>query len=113
MDRKTKGIQGEAIAKQHYENSGYEILEANYRFERAEIDLIAIKEEQLLVFIEVKLRTRNDFGPPESFVSEAQQSRIMSAAEAYILAINWKKDIRFDIVAIGSEGNVEVFEDAF
>lgn len=113
MDRKIKGIEGEAIAKRFYENLGFEILETNYRFGRAEIDLIAIQNEQLLIFVEVKHRSRNDFGEAETFVSNAQQNRIKAAAEDYIFAINWKNDIRFDIVCIDRKGKVEVFEDAF
>ncbi|MEQ9466899.1 MAG: YraN family protein [Ekhidna sp.] len=113
MDRKTKGIQGEAIAKRHYENAGCEILETNYRYKRAEIDLIALQSEDLLIFVEVKNRSRKDFGEAESFVSDAQQSRIKEAAEDYIFGINWQKDIRFDIACVDPEGNIEVFEDAF
>ena len=113
MDRKTKGIQGEAIAKSYYEKQGCEILESNYRYNRAEIDFIALLNEELLIFIEVKNRSRKDFGDAETFVSEAQQERIKEAAEDYIFGINWKKDIRFDIVCIDSAGEIEVFEDAF
>ncbi|WP_436514431.1 YraN family protein [Ekhidna sp. To15] len=113
MDRKTKGIEGEAIAKRHYENIGCEVLEENYRFGRAEIDLIAMESERLLIFIEVKRRSRRDFGEPETFVSESQQQRIKEAAEHYIFAINWKKDVRFDIVCIDGNGKTEVFQDAF
>ncbi|MEP0985889.1 YraN family protein [Ekhidna sp.] len=113
MDRKTKGIQGEAIAKNHYENDGCEILEWNYRYKRSEIDLIVLKEDRLLIFVEVKNRTRIDFGEAETFVSEAQQERIKEAAEDYIYGINWQKDIRFDIACVDSNGEVEVFEDAF
>lgn len=113
MDRKTKGIQGEATAKNHYERQGCEILESNYRYKRAEIDLIALHNENLLIFIEVKNRSRRDFGEAETFVSEAQQERIKEAAEDYIFGINWKKDIRFDIVCVYPNENIEVFEDAF
>lgn len=113
MDKKKKGTQGEAIAKGYYESSGYEVLEKNYRYRRAEVDLIVLKEEELLVFVEVKNRSRKDFGEPESFVSDAQQNRIKEAAEEYIYGINWKKDIRFDIVCVDGSGGMEVFEDAF
>ncbi len=113
MDHKTKGIQGEAMAQRHYESIGCEVLEANYRYKRAEIDLIVLKDEKLLIFIEVKNRSRTDFGEAETFVSDAQQERIKKAAEEYIFAINWKKDIRFDIVCVDATGNMEVFADAF
>ena len=113
MDRKTKGNRGEAIAKMHYELLGYEILESNYRFKRAEVDLIVLIEDRLLVFVEVKNRSRTDFGEPESFVSEAQQVRIKEAAEEYIFGINWHKDVRFDIACVDAKGHLELFEDAF
>ncbi|MEP5611185.1 MAG: YraN family protein [Cyclobacteriaceae bacterium] len=113
MDRKTKGKRGEELAQSHYKDSGYEILEENYRYKRAEIDFIALLGEELLVFVEVKTRSNNDFGEPETFVSNEQQSRIREAAEEYIFGIEWQKDIRFDIACINPKGTVEVFQDAF
>ena len=114
MDKKAAGIKGEERAKSHYQEQGYEILESNYRYKKAEIDFIALAgDEQLLVFVEVKNRRRKDFGEAESFVSKAQQQRIQEAAEEYIYGINWKKDIRFDIVCVNPKGELEVFEDAF
>ena len=113
MSQRSKGIQGEEIVKQHYQKNGFEILESNYRYGRAEIDLIALEEGGLLVFVEVKTRTRKDYGEPETFVSDAQQERIKKAAEDYIFGINWKKDIRFDIACVDRDGKIEVFEDAF
>ena len=113
MERKSKGEFGEELAKAHYESQGYEILETNYRYGRYEVDLIALKNEELLIFIEVKTRGRKDFGEAETFVSEAQQERIKEAAEEYIYGINWKKDIRFDVVCVTNEGEIEVFEDGF
>ncbi|MEQ9402274.1 MAG: YraN family protein [Cyclobacteriaceae bacterium] len=113
MDRKTKGNQGEELIKRQYESEGGEILETNYRYKRAEIDLIVLEREELLIFVEVKTRSRKDFGEPETFVSTAQQSRIKEAAEDYIFAINWKKDIRFDIACVDMGGKSEIFKDAF
>lgn len=113
MINKIKGKRGEDLAKSHYEKLGCEVLEENYRFKRAEIDLIVLMEEKLLIFVEVKNRSRTDFGEAETFVSEAQQNRIKEAAEDYIFGINWQKDIRFDIVCVDRDDQLEVFEDAF
>ncbi|MEM6642336.1 MAG: YraN family protein [Bacteroidota bacterium] len=114
MDNRKSGESGEVIARQYYKSRGYEVLECNFRHKRAEIDFIALTAtEQLLVFVEVKKRSRKDYGEAESFVSESQQRRIEEAAEAYIFGINWHKDIRFDIACVDALGNVEVFEDAF
>jgi len=113
MNSKSKGEFGERVAKSHYEASGGEILETNYRFKRSEIDLIVLQEEMILIFVEVKSRSRKDFGEAETFVSPAQQNRIKEAAEDYIHGISWKKDIRFDIVCVSPNGEIEVFKDAF
>ena len=113
MNRKAKGDFGERVAKTYYESLNCEVLEANYRSKRSEIDLIVLQEEVLLIFVEVKSRSRKDFGEAETFVSLNQQNRIKEAAEDYIYGINWKKDIRFDIACISPGGEIKVFEDAF
>lgn len=113
MNRKIKGNKGEAIAVEYLETAGYEVLEQNYRHGRSEIDIIALKNNSLLLFVEVKVRTREDFGTAETFVSEHQQNKIKEAAEEYIHAINWQKNIRFDIITVDGEGRIECFEDAF
>jgi putative endonuclease len=77
-----KGKSAENVVKEYYERLHYEFLEQNYRYRRYEIDLIMLKDNQLLVFIEVKLRSGNLFGNPESFVDDAQQERILEAAES-------------------------------
>lgn len=113
MDHKAKGNQGEDLAVKTLEQSGYEILERNYRSGRAEIDVIALLENQLLVFVEVKTRSRRDFGEAETFVSKEQEQLIVRAADDYIHAINWNKDVRFDIMTVDKDSKVEHFQDAF
>lgn len=114
MNNKARGDSGESRAATFLVNHGHEILERNYRFGRGEVDIISLIENDLLVFTEVKLRYSNSYGEPEAFVSETQQSRIMEVAEDYINAINWKKDIRFDIISINqSSGELLQFKDAF
>ncbi len=113
MSSKSKGKYGEDLARKYYIKKGCKILEINYRYKRYEIDLIVLSQEKLLIFVEVKSRDRNNFGEPESFVSIHQQERIKDAAEDYIFGINWKKDIRFDIVSIDRNEQLTVFEDAF
>ncbi|MFY0594025.1 MAG: YraN family protein [Roseivirga sp.] len=111
----TFGKKGEDIACDFLINLGYEIIVRNYRFKRSEIDIIC-KGEGLLIFVEVKTRASRSFGAPESFVSEAQKESIGRGAEAYIEAINWPSDIRFDVVSIfkkGSEQEVFHIKDAF
>jgi putative endonuclease len=114
MDHKAKGKIGENLARKYLESNGFEVLESNYRYLRGEIDLITLWQNELLVFVEVKARSNLDFGDPESFVSPGQERLILQAAEEYIFAINWKKDIRFDIIAIDlNTEKLEHFPDAF
>lgn len=88
---------------------GFLILEKNYRFRRNEIDLIT-KDNDVLVFVEVKFRKNNFFGNPEDFVDHKKLERLQEAAENYMLEQNWLGKIRFDVVAISKIG-VEHFTD--
>ncbi len=61
------GKKGEELAVNHLEENGYEILERNWVFQKAEIDIIAQKDE-VLAIVEVKTRSSLDFGSPQDFV---------------------------------------------
>jgi len=93
------GRQGELLAKTHLENEGYEILDENWTFGKAEIDLIAYKD-RMIIFTEVKTRTGNYFGQPEDFVDIRKQKLLAEAAEEYIYIMNHQGEVRFDIIAI-------------
>src|SRR5690606_40143305 len=67
------GKKGEQLAKEFLEANNYVILETNYRYKKAEIDIIALKNN-ILAIIEVKTRTSIDFGEPESFVNNKKRS---------------------------------------
>lgn len=111
----TFGKLGENKAAAFLTEKGYEILARNHRYKKSEVDIICQKEG-LLVFVEVKTRSSRTFGEPESFVSHAQQKAIIRAAEEYMHEINWAGDVRFDIIAILSQGGKEELthlEDAF
>lgn len=111
-DTLTKGRIGEQKAAQFYESKGYEVIQKNYRFKRAEIDLI-VSMESVLVFVEVKFRDNDKYGYPEEFVSDNQKKMIISAADHFITEQKWEGNIRFDIIAISGNGKLEQFEDAF
>ncbi|MDX2173089.1 MAG: YraN family protein [Bacteroidota bacterium] len=93
------GKLGEGIAKTHLENSGYLILESNWRFKKYEVDIIAQKENKIII-IEVKARTGNAYGEPESFVSKQKQRFLISAAHNYLIEKNIDLECRFDIISI-------------
>jgi putative endonuclease len=109
------GKQAEKQAANYLQKKGFKVIVHNYRYKKAEIDLIAQKGDCLL-FVEVKARTSHKFGYPETFVSANQQDLIREAAENYVLENGWNKAIRFDVIAIsqkGDIGEISHFEDAF
>jgi putative endonuclease len=95
-----------------YLRHGYEIVERNWRHELGEIDLI-VARPSLVVFVEVKARADDRFGPAAGAVGPEKQRRIR------LLATRWLEDhpdrrgpIRFDVVAVTGT-RVEVIEAAF
>ena len=110
------GQKGEEIAVKFLLANGYEILEENYRFSRAEIDII-VKKDEILIFVEVKTRSNISWGRPEQFVSPKKIELFMDAAYDYMEKIGHEWEIRFDIIAIywpkNGKMKLEHFEDAF
>jgi len=108
------GAKGEQLAAEYLKDNGFEILEHNYRYRHAEIDIIA-KKENLLIFVEVKTRTKIDFGYPEEAVDGKKALKVNEGAEQFIYENDWTGDIRFDIISVvnGSETEIKHFEDAF
>lgn len=110
------GRKGEELAKQYLENAGYEILDENWRFGKAEVDLIAY-HHKTIIFAEVKTRTGNAFGEPEDFVDAAKQKLLASAADEFIELMDFNGEARFDIIAIlfDKQGNYRLnhIQDAF
>ncbi|GAB3911595.1 YraN family protein [Mucilaginibacter boryungensis] len=93
------GRRGEQLAKTHLENTGYEVIDENWCYGKAEVDLIAYKD-RTIIFIEVKARTGTGFGEPEDFVDLRKQKLLAKAADEYIYLMNHQGEVRFDIIAI-------------
>ena len=109
------GAEGEAIAKAHLQELGYEILEQNWRYQKAEIDLIA-QFNQTLVVVEVKTRTSKEFERPQDAVTIGKQKHLIRAADAYIQEREIDLECRFDIVSVliqGENTSIEHIEEAF
>jgi putative endonuclease len=103
-----RGTLGEEAAAEFLKQHGYEIIERNYFYQHGEIDIIA-KENETLVFVEVKARSSAKFGAPEEFVTPKKQELLRRTAEGYMLerAIG-EADCRFDVVAVMmTDGNTE------
>lgn len=110
-DKQKIGNLGEEKASELLSKKGYKIVETNYRFKKAEIDIIA-KNDLFLIFVEVKTRKNNKFGNPEEFVSERKIELFQDTAEFYMLEHNINLNLRFDIISVTGD-EIEHFEDAF
>ena len=112
-DKTETGANGENLAAQFLTEKGFAVVARNFRFRKAEIDLI-VQRENWLVFVEVKTRSSDAWGHPESFVGDLQRRLIYSAAEEFIYRNDWQGHIRFDIVSVKLSVPPEIvhFEDA-
>lgn len=109
------GKWGEEQAEKFLLKAGYRILERNWRFSKAEVDLIAAKED-IVVFVEVKTRSDSFFGRPEVFVSPQKETFLAKAASIYLEKIGHSGELRFDIISIiksGDKPRIEHLKDVF
>jgi putative endonuclease len=114
-DHNELGKKGEQLAINFLIKNNYKILEKNYRYLKAEVDIIAQKESVLAV-IEVKTRSTDYFGNPQDFVNPKKIKLLLSAIDNYVVEKNLDIDVRFDIIAIitnKKETKIEHLKDAF
>ena len=78
------GREGEEIAAKYLLGKGYKILERNYSTRFGEIDLIVSKND-VLAFVEVKLKHGDDFGTPEEMIGSSKLSQVQRTAEFYLM----------------------------
>ena len=103
------GLRGEELALAFYTENQYTILEKNWQLNHLEVDIIA-KNDEYIVFCEVKTRSGNAFGEPQQSVTKPKQLNIIRAANYYVLKHQIKLDVRFDIIAITFNGEEYTLE---
>ena len=109
------GKKGEELAVNFLLENGYTIIERNYRFDKAEVDIIA-KKDTILPIIEVKTRSTVDVGNPQDFVKPKQIQNLVKAGDEYVTVNALDVEVRFDIIAIVKEKNkfnIEHLKNAF
>lgn len=94
------GKWGESLAADFLSKKGYKILARNFRTEYGEIDLIVTRED-VLIFVEVKTRTSNEFGYPEDAITKQKREHLLDSAQAYLQNHpEFEGDWRIDVIAI-------------
>jgi len=109
------GKKGEQLAVDFLHKNNYKIIQRNYRFDKAEVDIIAQKAG-ILAIVEVKTRSTTDFGNPQDFVKPKQIKNLVKAVDAYVIENNINLEVRFDIIAIVKKNKgfeIEHLENAF
>ncbi len=97
---------------------GYKILHRNFRGRTGgEIDIVC-RDRDTLVFVEVKTRTRDDFGRPFDAISRDQQKRISRGGLAWLALLDHPDILfRFDVVEVYLDSNsvprLELIRNAF
>jgi putative endonuclease len=100
-DRQVLGRTAEDLAAAHLEASGAQILLRNFRRRTGELDLVARHRDTLLV-VEVRLRSREDYGGGAASVDAVKQRRIVRTARQLLQTerelAHWP--VRFDVVVV-------------
>ena len=109
------GKKGEDIAYAFLIDKKIHVLERNWRYKRAEIDIIGM-DGKTLIFVEVKTRTDDILDRPENAVNTKKRTLMIKAAIAYMHHIKHDWAIRFDIISVilrKEKPQVDHFKDAF
>jgi len=96
-DRAESGRRAEALAASHLERHGLAIVARNFRRRFGELDLIA-RDGDTLVFVEVRLRRRDDYGGAAASITAAKRARLTKAAELYLASLRTVPPCRFDAI---------------
>jgi putative endonuclease len=100
------GEEAEALAAAHLGRCGLAIVARNYRCRFGEIDIVA-QDRGTLVFVEVRLRSRSDFGTAAESINGAKRKRLIAAARHYLARTRADCACRFDAFLVGGDGRVE------
>lgn len=100
-DRQRAGDRAEAAALKQLEQAGLTLVARNYHCRFGEIDLI-LREQDTLVFVEVRFRKSSRYGTPLETVTARKQDKIRRAAQLFIMEnkVSAKHPLRFDVVGI-------------
>ncbi|HCM34899.1 YraN family protein [Chryseobacterium sp.] len=98
-DHNDFGKIAEDMAADYLQKSGYKVIARNFRFQKAEIDIIAEKND-LIIIVEVKARSTDVFMLPQEAVTKTKIKSIVSAANHYMEEFDKDNEVRFDIISV-------------
>lgn len=102
------GKEGEDAAVIYLKQNGYTIRDRNWRKNHLELDIVAFKDETLIV-VEVKTRSNKDYIEPQEAVNWQKVRHIVVATDAYIKHFGIDAPVQFDIITvIGEVGSFEI-----
>jgi putative endonuclease len=110
-----RGREGEQRAVDYLISRGYTVIQRNYRYLKAEIDIMAIKDD-ILAIVEVKYRSSSHLGNIADTVTKKKIKLMVLAADHYVTEQHIDLEVRFDIITILKTKDViriEHLEDAF
>lgn len=109
------GKKGEDEAAHYLTERGYHIRHRNWRRRRNELDIVAEKDNQLII-VEVKTRRNEAYGHPEDAITNRKIRTLVSLADSYIKKFKLDLPVRFDVITVvGNEPpfRIEHIEEAF
>ena len=116
MNTKLTGNQGEKRASAYLESKGFEIIERNWRTNRGELDIIAVKND-ILVFVEVKTLPNGTLDMIQRELNDQKRQRIIKTSKRFLLKHREYNNsyVRFDVIVIDMPGLEPVYhiENAF
>ena len=116
MNTKITGNEGEARAAEYLESNGFEIIDRNWRTNRGELDIIAVKND-ILVFVEVKTLPNGTLDMIQRELNDQKRQRIIKTSKRFLLKHREYNNsyVRFDVIVIDMPGLEPVYhiENAF
>ena len=93
-------------------NKGLQPVCRNYRCKQGELDL-KMRDRQSLVIVEVRYRKSNVYGSALESVTASKQAKIIAATQHYLSTLRADSPLRFDVVAISGNGDINWIKNAF
>lgn len=112
--RAASGDAAEALARRRLEAAGLRFRDANFRTRRGELDLVMEARDGQIVFVEVRYRSRKDYGGGVASIDARKRQRLIHAARAYLNRHRLdQRPARFDVIAVDGYDRIHWIEAAF